>query len=183
MKAFNGGLYELAIAEFLNAAEAAKGSTIGDANRMNAARAAARYAEVLRRSGNLAEMERWFQRAIEIDPEYALCYHLLASQIWRRDEVRAEQLWREAIRLAERQIQDPKLSEQQRADARSVLDQAPPSYGYLLIIRGDRLFQQQRIREAQAAYEQAMQVAPGTDIFQAAQTRLSSLPTIPGSGP
>jgi serine/threonine-protein kinase len=183
MRAFNGRAYEAAIAAFLNAAEAGKGTPRGTANRMNAARAAAQYARLFERGGNQDQAAHWFQRAIEIDPEYSLCYHLLATLVWRRDEVRAEQLWREAIRLAERQVQQQGLSEQQRADARSVLDQAPSSYAYLLIIRGDRLALAQRLREAQTAYEQAMQAAPGTDMFHAAQTRLSALPTLPGSGP
>jgi tetratricopeptide (TPR) repeat protein len=183
-KAYGRELYEQALAEFEAAAQLDPESEVGQRARLNGARAAANYASLFQRAGNLVQAEKWFQKAIALDPQYAGAYNLLAHLMTRRgDEIRAEAIWQKAIEVAEAQLQAGGRTAEQKLEDRAALDSSRYNYGILLLNRGQRLANAGRISEAQNAWEQAMRVAPDTDVFQWAQQRLQQLPTIPGQIP
>jgi hypothetical protein len=180
-QAYRGHQYEVAIADFERAAQLDPRSDIGRASRLNGAHAAAEYGQMLEGNGNLADAGRWYDRAIRIDPTYALGHQLLARiEAQQNDEARAEFLWQRAMALAQARLQDSSSSADQRKEANAVLDQVPREWGNLLILRARKLLNANRTQEARDTFQRVIEIAPGTDVAATAQQWLDQLPTIPG---
>jgi serine/threonine-protein kinase len=180
LRDYKNGQYERAISQFEAALRIDPHSDVGRSARLNGARAAAQYASILQKNGNRAQAARWYQKAIQIDPNYSGGYHLLAVLLAeQRDEQQAEMLWRRAIEVSEAQLRGGRLSAEARADAQETLDHAQLAWGYMLVGRGQRLVGERRVREARQAFEDAIRVAPGTDADRLAQEWLSRLPALP----
>jgi tetratricopeptide (TPR) repeat protein len=180
MQDYKNRQYERAIAQFEAAARVDPDSDIGQQSRLNGARAAAQYARIFDKNGNKEQAARWYQRAIQIDPDYAMPYHLLAVLVAERgDEARAEALWRQAIGLAEARLRRAPLSDEARVEAQDTLDYARLHWGYMNLRRGRRFYNERRIAEARLAFEEAIRIAPGTDADRIAQEWLSRLPALP----
>jgi tetratricopeptide (TPR) repeat protein len=178
--AYKGKQYERAIAEFERAAQVDPRSEVGRTARLNGAHVAAEYGQILEGNGNLGDAKRYYERAIRLEPSYALAHQWLARVVAQQGDDRAEFFWQQAIALATAQSQQSGLTDDQRKEADSVINEAPREWGNFLLQRAHKFRFAGRIQEARDTFQRVIEVAPGTDAAAVAQQWLDQLPSIPG---